>query len=230
MLLLAAATLAAALLSSACSNTYAAEVTIYRCTDAKGRLSLRDTPCLKGERQETREMLRPSDPPPRPAAPVVKATRTPAPIETTRVVVITPPRPLYECVTPDGDAYTSDTAEGNPRWVPLWTLGYPLLIGGTSLSHRIGAPRPRPREFRPGLTMPPSSPPHHYHTGVVYPAGTWIRDECHSLPPQEVCARLQDRRYALDRRYHSALQSERRQITTEQRGIDARLSTECGAR
>ena len=28
----------------------AADVTIYRCTDAKGHLTLRDTPCRKGEK------------------------------------------------------------------------------------------------------------------------------------------------------------------------------------
>ena len=32
----------------------AEEVTIYRCTDAKGKLTLRDSPCAKGERQEIR--------------------------------------------------------------------------------------------------------------------------------------------------------------------------------
>ena len=51
-----------------------------------------------------------------------------------------------------------------------------------------------------------------------------VRDSCHALPPQEVCARLRDRRWELDRRYNSALQSERTAISNEQRGIDARLS------
>ena len=45
---------------------------------------------------------------------------------------------------------------------------------------------------------------------------------------QEVCDRLRDRRYELDRRYNSALQGERVQITNEQRGIDARLDNDCG--
>ncbi|MDH1203932.1 DUF4124 domain-containing protein, partial [Stenotrophomonas maltophilia] len=44
---------------------------------------------------------------------------------------------------------------------------------------------------------------------------------------QEVCARLRDRRWELDRRYNSALQSERTAINNEQRGIDARLSRDC---
>ena len=55
-----------------------------------------------------------------------------------------------------------------------------------------------------------------------------VRDSCHALPPQEVCARLRDRRWELIRRYNSALQSERQQLMREQRGIDARLEQDCG--
>lgn len=240
--------LAAALLAAMASAS-AAEVTIYRCTDGKNRLTLRDTPCLKGERQETRQMLRPTDPPrrstPKAATPAPQ-TAAPGP---TRVIVVQAPRPLYECVAPDGTRYTSDSGEGNPRWVPLWTLGFPVLnhrdrfdgggvharVGGRfdngrfdvrigdPIGGRVGAPMPRPPLDRPG---PPSRPP---VLVPVFPGSTWVRDECYPLPAQEVCDRLRDRRYELDRRYNSALQSERAQITQEQRGIDARLSTDCGA-
>ncbi|MEG3192735.1 DUF4124 domain-containing protein, partial [Lysobacter sp. D1-1-M9] len=48
-------------------------VTIYRCTDEHGRLTLRDTPCRAGQRQQTSEMQRPRDPPPQPPAPPVAA-------------------------------------------------------------------------------------------------------------------------------------------------------------
>ena len=47
--------------------------------------------------------------------------------------------------------------------------------------------------------------------------------------PEKLLSRLRDRRYEGDRRYNSALQSERAQITQEQRGIDARLNADCGA-
>lgn len=245
--------LAAALLAWM-AGASAAEVTIYRCTDAQGRLTLRDTPCRKGERQQTREMRRPTDPAPRPRATVTPAPAPPAYPAPPRVVVIQAPPPLYECMSVDGRRYTSDSGEGNPRWVPLWTLGYPVwrhrdgfdsgrfehgavqarIDGrfdhgqfdvrlGDHADSRIGAPMPGPLSDRPG---PPSQPP---VFGQAYPAGTWIRDACHALPQQEVCARLRDRRYELDRRYNSALQSERSQITHEQRGIDARLNNDCGA-
>ena len=98
-----------------------AKVTVYRCTDAAGRQTLRDTPCPAGQAQQARDMLRPKDAPPRATPPLPPPVAQPAPPPV--VVYRSPPQPLYECVTPDGDRYTSETGEGNPRWVPLWTLG-----------------------------------------------------------------------------------------------------------
>ncbi len=204
-------------------------VTIYRCIAANGALTLRDSPCLKGERQEVRTMARPRDPvlPPAPAAPAAAPpAREPPPA--TRVVYRTPPRPMYECVTPEGQRYTSDNGDGNPRWVPAWTVAYPLRpqasvsgqfsIGNGSLSFHSGDPRPPPH--------PPGGP--HRPYGVVLPAGgTWVRDECQPLPREEVCARLSDRRYEILRVYGSVLPSERRRLDLEQRDIDARLANDC---
>lgn len=213
-----------------------AQVTIYRCVDASGRLSLRDSPCRKGEKQEVRAMLRPTDPPPQRAA-TAAPRRTPAPVVDAapaipRVVYLTPPRPLYECTTPDGARYTSESPEGTPRWVPLWTLGGPVLVPqrgmaeggyGGRVDYRDGGTRLRidaGRRWRvPGTVVGPST--------AYVPAGTWIRDTCHALPPAEVCARLVDERERLDRRYNSALQGERDTIVRTQRGIDARLASEC---
>lgn len=234
--------------------THAAEVTIYRCTDDRGRLTLRDSPCLKGERQEARTMLRPQDPPAR-AVPAPTAPVSPAPAApTTRIVVVNPPRPLYECVTPDGASYLSDTDRGELRWQSAWIYGYPLHRSLRRRDHRggglpvvapsrtldgrvpsglvfgnVGRPTPKPPGDRPAAPPLPL-PPLHERGYVGHESGAWIRDDCHPLPQAEVCARLRDRRYELDRRYNSALQGERAQITLEQRGIDARLASDCGGR
>lgn len=221
-----------------------AQVTIYRCLDAAGRLSLRDSPCRRGETQEVRSMLRPVDPPPhRSVATVPRTPRVPvveaAPAQP-RVVYVTPPRPMYECTTPEGQRYTSETADGNPRWVPWGVVAAPLVVApghGPGSGHRYTQGYGGRVEYRdrrgqvrieggrtwrvPGTVVGPAS--------VYAPAGTWVRDACHALPPAEACARLQDRRDALDRRYNSALQGERDAIVREQRGIDARLAMECGA-
>ncbi|HET7655384.1 MAG TPA: DUF4124 domain-containing protein [Luteimonas sp.] len=103
-----------------------AQVKIYRCTDGAGDVVLRDTPCEQGSEQEVRTMLKPKDAPPAPPPPPAPEPAA-APAAPPRVVVLRAPRPMYECVTPDGrERYTSDSPEGNPRWVPLWTLGVPM--------------------------------------------------------------------------------------------------------
>ena len=197
------------------ARLHAQEVTIYRCIGAAGKLTLRDSPCAKGETQEVRSMQRPKDPAPG-ALSVAKAAPPPVapPRREVQVIYRTPPRPMYECVTADGEQYTSDNGEGNPRSVPLWTLGYPMWShrGGSS-----GGGRRPPDDRRPHLP------------GVIVPGGyTWVRDECHALPQQEVCSRLSDRRYEIIRRYNSALQSDQHRLELEQRGIDARIANDCG--
>ncbi|MEL1263109.1 DUF4124 domain-containing protein [Pseudoxanthomonas putridarboris] len=214
-----------------------AAVTIYRCLGAGGAVALRDSPCLKDEKQEVRSMQRPRDPVSRAESSPPAATPVVAPREIVeRVVYRSPPRPMYECVTPEGDTYTSDNGDGKPRWVPYWTLGYPVWprgggasvsgnipIGNGNLSFGSGGPVPLPP------THPPAGRPP--RPGVVLPAGgAWVRDECHALPQQEICARLSDRRYDILRRYTSAMPSERRTLDLEQRGIDARMANDCGNR
>ncbi|MEO6263781.1 MAG: DUF4124 domain-containing protein [Luteimonas sp.] len=202
------------------------EVTIYRCTDASGRLTLRDTPCAKGQQQETRNMLRPKD------GAAVSAPRSSRGREDymappARLVVVNPPRPLYECVTPDGDRYSSDTPEGHPRWVPLWTLGYPMApypYPGVSSSAGLSITHGGVRIDGGHATLyPPNFGP------AAYGAGTWVRDQCYALPQDEVCARLDDRRDEIRRRFFNAMPSERDVLRVEERGINARLDNDCGS-
>lgn len=232
--------LATCLLFCACLATAAAqEVVIYRCVGKQGQLTLRDSPCAPGETQQTRSMQRPRDPAPGTAPPVAvsPASVSPPPSAITeRVVYRNPPRPMYECVTPEGERYTSDDGEGRPRWVPNWAGAYPYPVwphphgggisgnipigNGGNISFQSGNPTPLP---------PTPRPPGHPPGGVILPAvGVWVRDECHALPQAEVCARLSDRRYEILRRYGSAMPSERRTLDLEQRGIDARLASDCG--
>ena len=122
--------IASALLLLAASAAPArAGVVIYRCTDANGAVTVQnDTPCAKGQQQETRSMVRPRDAPNRvvDTTPAPRPEPAPAP---TRTIVYAPPLPMYECRMPDGTTYTSDSAEGNLRWVPMWTLGWSVPAG-----------------------------------------------------------------------------------------------------
>lgn len=204
---------------------HAEDVTIYRCTDGRGNTTLRDTPCAKGQQQETRSMVRPKDAPSRVVEVAPPPTPQPPP---TRTVVYAPPQPMYECRMPDGNTYTSDSPEGNPRWVPLWTLGYPALVdgpmyqpGSTSIVRRA--------DGRVDVNVQGGR----YVNGPVptwagYGGGTWVRDECHMLPPSDTCARLRDRRDEIGKRFFNAQPSERDRLNREQRGIDARLDNDCG--
>ncbi len=215
-----------------------ASVRIYRCIAASGAVSLQNAPCENARQQQVLDMQRPRDPPPRPTTTIStdpargEASPAPLPQRELRIVTVQPAQPMYECVTPEGARYTSDDNAGNPRWVPLWAYGYaegpyarPSGRGPDGRSP--GPPGPPP----PGGPRPPGPPPPGVSAGagVIVPAGsTMIRDTCTALPEQEVCARLSDRRWELIRRYNSALQSERRAMETEQRGIDARLARDCG--
>ena len=219
-------------------------VTVYRCTDNGGTQSLRDTPCPKGQQQQAREMQRPQDAPPgpkpvpvppAPAAPALAppAQRTvylappPAPIAPTpevRTVWLAPPRPMYECTTQDGDRYTSEDGVGNPRWVPLWTMGY-HAVGRPSRSSGIDNVRPPSQPSGP--MRPPSGGA---HWPMVGGGGTWIRDQCAMLPPAETCDRLRDRRSAIGTRFFNAQEKERDALRLEERGINARLDNDCDGR
>ncbi len=188
-------------------------VRIYRCVGSNGVVSLQDAPCTKAAQQQVLDMTRPKDPPPRAVA-ATPAPAAPALQREVRVVTVQAPQPMYECVTSEGERYTSDNNDGNPRWMPTWGYAYP--------THGPGHGGLRPPHPPAGGGIP-------WQPGIAVPMGSvLVRDSCHALPPREVCARLRDRRWELIRRYNSALQSERQELMREQRGIDARLEQDCG--
>ena len=217
-------------------------VTVYRCTDASGKQSLRDSPCPKGQKQQARTMVRPKDAPAKPApAALPPAPATPVP--DVRTVYITPPQPMYECVTHDGQRYTSETGDGNPRWVPLWTQGYRWYGNRPGGSLPRGTVTPAP-PLRAGISTafpdvptvtpaPPARPPHGRPPVPWQTAsggGSWIRDSCVALPPREACSLLRDRRDAIRTRFFNAQEKERDALRIEERGINNRLDNDCGGR
>lgn len=196
-------------------------VTVYRCVSAKGQVSLRDTPCAAGERQDMRTLARPLDAPPAPPPVTPPPTASPAPALRVEVVTRPAPRPLYECVRPDGSRYTSERGDGDLRWVPLWTLGYPVVRPRNPLGDHVGAPAPRGSRTQPGFTPPAGA------SALLYPAGTWVRDDCHPLPQAEVCARLRDRLGGIGDARFNAQANERLRLADEERSVRARLAQEC---
>ncbi|WP_374602096.1 DUF4124 domain-containing protein [Arenimonas sp.] len=105
----------------------AQDITVYRCTDASGRVSLQDEPCPAGQAQQQRSMVQPKDPPPRPAGPAPAASALPSPPPSpvpAPAPLYLPPPPIYQCTTYDGDTRFSENPDPNPRCVPLAVLGY----------------------------------------------------------------------------------------------------------
>ena len=221
-LLLLACLLPALLQASPRPATPASQVTIYRCTDDAGRVALRDTPCRADSSQEVRNMVRPKDAPVAPPTPARDASAPAAPaapaIES-RVLVLRTPQPMYECTTPDGDRYTSASAEGNPRWLSMWAAGIPVQAGGHDLAITGG----RIRIGGDGVALAPPLPAAPWPANAV----TWVRDACHALPQAEVCARLRDERREVDRRYFNAQPSEQDVLRLRKRGLQARLQADC---
>lgn len=220
-------------------------LTVYRCVDTQGHVTIGDAPCAKGSDAQVRQMQRPQDG--EPLARRDPAEAPPPPPPAPQVVVARAPQPMYECVTPEGTRYTSESGDGNPRWVPLWTLGYrdrwrpgprpgPRPDASRGEAHeagsswgRVGAPAPRPGPSPD--RRPPPRPGHGGHGHAGYGGGgTWVRDTCHSLPQGEVCARLRDRRDGIRRRFFNAQERERDTLRAEERGINARLAADCGGR
>ena len=227
-------------MASIAHDARADDLTIYRCVDGKGKLTLRDSPCLRGEKQQTREMIRPRDAPPeRIVRSATTPTSPPARTETIRYVTVAAPRPLYECAAPDGTRYTSESPQGQPRWQPLWAAmpmtpgysppgypGYPPVTiagGGASASYQGRHGSARIEMGRQVIGAPA-------YTGYAYPVamgGTWVYDACTPLSPAEICARLTDRQWEICRRYVHAMPSERAEMDRESATLDARLANEC---
>ncbi len=228
------------LLSSAAAATPQAaapkgSVVLYRCVGSQGTIAVRDSPCPAGQRQQVITMQRPQDPPPSARPAPARPEKPAVPEREVRVVIAQPPRPMYECVAPDGERYASDTADGRQRWVPAWVYGYPVrppagpragASAGLSVTAGANSGNRSAAVSIGGQTGTGHPSPHGPNVAVPV-GGTWVRDECHALPQQEVCARLSDRRYEILRRYGSAMPSERRALDLEQRGIDARMASDC---
>lgn len=125
-----------------CSLPWAAwaqETVFYKCTDAKGSVSMQNgTPCAPGMKQEIRRIgavktvpvparqPKAEEPPPEPkqygefvlvSGPAMQ--RKPAP----EAAGLPAPPPLYQCATWKGDTYYGETATPAPTCVPLQVTG-----------------------------------------------------------------------------------------------------------
>jgi hypothetical protein len=115
-----------AVLALAGTRASGEDITIFRCVDAKGTVSLQDKPCAKGTQGTSREMVRPKDAPPRKfaAAELEPEPLPPPPEDWGYRPLRRPPPPLYVCTSYDGIVRESEVYDPNPRCEPL-VLYYP---------------------------------------------------------------------------------------------------------
>lgn len=121
--LLAAASAGAA---EAATPVDESKMTVYRCVDANGKVSLQDVACAAGAKQEMQQMTRPKD-----AASAVSPAIPP--VDTRPIVIVSPaqswesrppPPELFRCTDFDGKLREAEYYDPKPRCVPLWVLGY----------------------------------------------------------------------------------------------------------
>ena len=113
------------------------DITIYRCVDASGAVTLQnDVPCPKGSQQTLRKVgVLPTLP--APPATVIKpqaAASAPPPVPATPApepLARNAPPPLYQCRTWDERDYLGDTAEPPATCAPVQSIG---IDGSTELA------------------------------------------------------------------------------------------------
>jgi len=139
--------LSLALALSFAAPALADDVVFYRCTDAAGHLTIQNSPCPKGMREEKKTMQGvatvPMGTPAKPAivAPLPNPAAEPAPVAEAQadagilhdpIAPATaanddrprlPPPVLFQCTTRDRDSYITESSEPQKRCLPLRTVG-----------------------------------------------------------------------------------------------------------
>lgn len=101
------------------------DITVYRCQDAAGRVTLQDEPCAAGQDQTERRMTRPKDPAPRPVPTETEpAPGIDEPPPEPPPALPYPPPPMLQCTDYDGEVRFSEDYDPRTRCVPLSVLGY----------------------------------------------------------------------------------------------------------
>ena len=124
------------------------DLTVYRCQDAGGRITLQDEPCPAGQQQSARSMVRPRDPAPAPRGPEREPEpvgAAPPPMDYGQGLPFPPP-PLFQCTDFDGAVRFSETYDPNTRCVPLPVLGANVVL--TASTKIIDVTGAEPVEYR----------------------------------------------------------------------------------
>ncbi len=194
------------------------DVTIYRCVDAAGKVSLQDRPCPRDVRQDVRQMVRPQDAPPRPE-PINVVVPPAARTVEVHIVHDRDPQPAFQCTTPDGDTYINHTGIPQGHYVPFWTFG---MSRGNGFVGGVGGGRPSPQPMpRPGASQ-------FHNGGFGIPVMTYVEDTCVRMPQDEVCDSLRARNERLGTLIFNGQPSDRARYERERKGLVEQMHSDCG--
>lgn len=192
--------------------------TVYKCTDAHGRVTYRDTPCAADQRQQVVHLAdappMPAPPSSTPALPLPPPPPAPAPAPAPRVSQAPSPV-LYRCMrATDDSTYLSRTGRTRPYWVPSGMLGWhrPLAeVYGSQQGTGVGlsAPELMP-EPTPGMIG-----------GSVY---VRVRDVCRRLPPRAACDALRKAYEDNEEAIRQAFESDRAPLRERRRQLRAQMA------
>ncbi len=193
----------------------AGTVTLYRCTDAAGQLSVQSQPCPPGS-QQREQRVDPVRSLPEPASPEPSPATGPAPFpaadgdtegfrlldsaslareraaEAEAAAKRPPPPPLWRCQSREGDRYLSEVAEPAPRCIALRTVG---LDGDPA--------------------------------GGAGQACEVVRDRCEAVPPEDACTAWQEHARQAQTRWRLAHPDNVQWRGAEYARIAALLTTHC---
>ncbi|HET6546684.1 MAG TPA: DUF4124 domain-containing protein [Rhodanobacteraceae bacterium] len=205
------------MLLSSVAPSFAASV--FKCTDAQGRVAFQDRPCRTGQTQQ--RMHLPAVPAPAAAASAREPT-TPAPTPAPATAALPAPLParipppdFYLCTRYDGSRYASDSGTPGRVAVPLGVLGIP----GRSLAQAYGG-RDSIGVSAPELGMQGHVPAARVPFGGGY---TWIADECHHADPAEACTWLRHQLDDTETRLRHAFSDEEAGLEQKDRTLRERL-------
>lgn len=201
--------LAGVLVLGAALPATAQQITVYRCVDADGRVSLQDQPCPPGREDARRSVAAEADSaPPVPAPPAAdEPPPAAAPPLPSAPSPRAPPPALWLCVDIEGKQRFTAQPEPNGRYVPLWVV-QGNEFGPRGLAGRAGRPAPRAGGSGPGGPGATTVP------GALGPM-VYVEDRCFRLPPDEACRRYRDQRDEIERKRPSRSGDERRQMEAE---------------
>ena len=201
--------------------TGAERLSVYRCSDSTGAVSLQDQPCPVLSEQTVRQIRRPIERKPAAGEPARPPDPAPAELQPPNAEPRRPPPPLWTCVDFDGQERESADGAGRGRYVPLWVVGRDPYAP-RQLFGRVGEPLPQP-SVRPATGPPTIVEQNTGSTPLVY-----VEERCYQMSAEQACLRYAEKRHEIERQIFNSQSSDRSVLQPQSAILGALLREHCG--